>query len=42
MHLVKAREVGRTVGIIARIAAATIIFIIGDASSRDGWWSVGG
>ena len=39
----KAREVGRTVGIIARIAAAaTIIFVVGDASSRDGWWSVGG
>jgi hypothetical protein len=39
---VKAREVGRTVGIIARIAAAMIVFIVGDASSRDGWWSVGG
>ena len=42
MRLVKAREVGRTVGIIARIAAAMIVFVVGDASSRDGWWSVGG
>ena len=31
------------VGIIARIAAAaTIVFVVGDASSRDGCWSVGG
>jgi hypothetical protein len=41
-RLVKAREVGRTVGFIARIAAATNVFVVGDASSRDGWWSVGG
>ena len=40
--LVKEREVGRTVGITARIAVATIVFVVGDASSRDGWWSVGG
>jgi hypothetical protein len=40
---VKAREVGRTVEIIARIvAAATNVFVVGDASSRDGRWSVGG
>jgi hypothetical protein len=40
---VKAREVGRTVDIIARIVAATAnVFVIGDASSRDGRWSVGG
>jgi hypothetical protein len=32
----KVREVGRTVGIIARIAAATIVVVVGDASSRDG------
>ena len=39
----KAREVGRTVEIIARIvAAATNVFVVGDASSRDGRWSVGG
>ena len=39
----KAREVGRTVEIIARIVAATTnVFVIGDASSRDGRWSVGG
>ncbi len=39
----KAREVGRTVEIIARIVAATmIVFVVGDASSRDGRWSVGG
>ena len=39
----KAREVGRTVEIIARIVAATAnVFVIGDASSRDGRWSVGG
>jgi hypothetical protein len=32
-----ARDVGRTtVGTIARIAAATIIDVVGDASSRDG------
>jgi hypothetical protein len=34
-------EVGRTVGIKALIAAATIV-VVGDASSQDGWWSVGG
>ena len=41
---VKAREVGRTVEIIARIVAAatTNVFVVGDASSRDGRWSVGG
>jgi hypothetical protein len=38
---VKAREVGRTIEIIAHIAAAAI-FVVGDASSRDGRWSVGG
>ena len=38
----KAREVGRTVEIIARIvAAATIVFVVGDASSRERW-NVGG
>jgi hypothetical protein len=40
---VKAREVGRTVDIIVRIVAATTnVFVIGDASSRDGRWSVDG
>jgi hypothetical protein len=38
---VKAREVGRTVEIIARIVA-TAVFVVGDASSRDGRWSVCG
>jgi hypothetical protein len=32
----KVREVGRTVGIIVRIAAAMIVVIVGDASSRAG------
>ena len=42
-RLVKAREVGRTVEIITRIVpAATNVFIVGDASRRDGRWSVGG
>jgi hypothetical protein len=35
MRLMKAREVRRTVGIMARIAAATIVAIVGDASSQD-------
>jgi hypothetical protein len=40
---VKSREVGRTVDIMVRIVAAmTNVFVIGDASSRDGRWSVGG
>jgi hypothetical protein len=30
------REVGRTVRIVARIAAAMMFVIVGDASSRDG------
>ncbi len=39
----KARDVGRTVEIIVRVvAAATNVFVVGDASSRDGRWSVGG
>ena len=40
----KAWEVGRTVEIIAHIdaAAAASVFVVGDASSRDGRWSVCG
>ena len=38
----KAREVGWTVEIIARIADAMNVFVVGDATSRDGRWSVGG
>jgi hypothetical protein len=30
------REVGRTVGIVESDAAATIVVVVGDASSRDG------
>ena len=32
----KVREVGWTVGMMVRIAIATIVVIAGDASSRDG------
>jgi hypothetical protein len=38
----KAREVGWTVEIIARIADAMNVFVVGDATSRDWRWSVGG
>jgi len=40
---VKAREIGRTVVITKRIAAVTIVdIVVGNATSRVGWWSVGG
>ncbi len=39
----KAREIGRAVVITESIAAATIVdFVIGNATSRVGWWGLGG